>query len=130
MKTILISSLLLSSTAFADSTITCSLERPSGYGEPDSASVALSAVDTHGEATSSSSGIDIGKLNYSFDLTVSHESGKYPVQIIIYENNEAMDEVGSLGCEYKLEHPGVSFCEQPVEDENGKEILKFSCVSK
>jgi len=126
MKLLLLFIISLStSTTFANrenigqvTSVTCSLEKV-GNDFPGFNS-AYASFQLQEDAFDYSEGLDVDDKNYSF--TMSYSNGM--VSIIIEENNQIQDEVGSLS--FMISGDGRSITES-IYDNSEREILTLTC---
>ena len=125
MKNILILSLSLvglTLNAQAAQKIECKLVEEVGILAvmPKVVSVVFEAKE--GEVASSKN-IKRGRYAYNFTLEYSEKS----LNVVIQENNEVQDEVGSFSCD--VARSGV-FCFEPIFDIDSEHAFNFSCAIK
>ncbi len=81
------------------------------------------------EEAYSSKGLDLGKDNLSFDVSVTREGKEITLDVFFYENNHVQDEIG--GAQWKFNtakvKKGVPVVTEPLELDE-KHLADFTCL--
>lgn len=124
MKHLIALCLVLSSAAFAESTLTCQLKTKN---KSVSVVTSLSKINPDGVT---SDGVNVGRDNYSFSMTVEKTgTNAFSLMAIVYENNHVQDEVGEFSCDFALKAGSNVVCNEPLEMD-GKKIGDLVCTAK
>jgi hypothetical protein len=97
--------------------VSCKMKRiVSGEGQK----ATIRTIPIENDAYKSSAGLDVGELNYSFDMI--YEDGT--VSIFFYENNQVQDEVGSTY--FEIDGTVGRFIEN-IQNDKDENILMLEC---
>jgi hypothetical protein len=130
MKHLIALSLLttFSLSAFAkDSILTCTIQNPK---TKQAATVKMNLNKITTDEANYSKGIDSGKDNYSFNLTVTKSKKEFQIDAVFQENNSVQDEVGGTSCVYTTAIGKKSFCYETLTADNDWTVAIFYCQVK